>query len=41
LQGNRYPLRSGLRRGERVVVSNTALLRSGMPVRVAAAASAP
>jgi RND family efflux transporter MFP subunit len=41
LEGNRYPLRSGLRRGERVVVSNTALLRSGMPVRVAAAASAP
>lgn len=35
LQGNRYPLLSGLQRGERVVVSNTALLRSGMPVRIA------
>ncbi len=41
LQGNHYPLRAGLRRGDRVVVSNTALLRSGMPVRVVAAAAAP
>ena len=40
LQGNRYPLLGGLRAGERVVVSNTALLRSGMPVRIAAAAAA-
>jgi hypothetical protein len=40
LQGDRYPLLSGLAAGERVVVSNTALLRTGMPVRVAASAAA-
>ncbi|WP_311134192.1 MULTISPECIES: efflux RND transporter periplasmic adaptor subunit [unclassified Synechococcus] len=33
LQGNSYPLISGLPSGARVVVSNTALLRSGMPVK--------
>ena len=41
LQGNRYPLISGLQRGERVVVSNTALLRTGLPVKVAAAGQGP
>ena len=41
LQGNRYPLLSGLQRGERVVVSNTALLRTGLPVTVAAAGQGP
>lgn len=35
LEDNRYPLLSGLQAGDRVVVSNTALLRSGMPVRIA------
>jgi RND family efflux transporter MFP subunit len=35
LEGNRYPLVSGLRAGDRVVVSNTALLRNGMPVSLA------
>lgn len=35
LQGNRYPLLSGLAAGDRVVVTNTALLRSGMPVKLA------
>jgi membrane fusion protein (multidrug efflux system) len=35
LQGNRYPLLSGLQAGDQVVVSNTALLRSGMPVKLA------
>lgn len=39
LEGNRYPVLSGLQRGDRIVTSNTALLRSGMPVRVAPAAS--
>jgi len=34
LEGNRYPLISGLQKGERVVVSNTALLRTGMPVQI-------
>ncbi len=34
LQQNRYPVLSGLATGDRVVVSNTALLRSGMPVKV-------
>ena len=34
LQDNRYPLLSGLERGDQVVVSNTALLRSGLPVKV-------
>ena len=35
LENNSYPLLSGLRAGDRVVVSNTALLRNGMPVRLA------
>ena len=39
LQHNRYPLLSGLAAGDRIVVSNTALLRSGMPVRVSPATS--
>ena len=34
LEGNRYPLISGLAAGDRIVVSNTALLRTGMPVKV-------
>ena len=38
LQNNRYPVLSGLQAGDMVVVSNTALLRTGMPVRVASAA---
>jgi RND family efflux transporter MFP subunit len=37
LQGDRYPLISGLQRGERIVVSNTALLRTGLPVKIAPA----
>lgn len=37
LQQSRYPLLAGLSAGDTVVVSNTALLRSGMPVRFAAA----
>ncbi|MCP9927249.1 efflux RND transporter periplasmic adaptor subunit [Cyanobium sp. CH-040] len=41
LEGNRYPLLSGLQAGDRVVVSNTALLRSGMPVRIATGPTAP
>lgn len=41
LEDNRYPVLSGLQRGERVVVSNTALLRTGMPVRLAPAPSNP
>ncbi|MCP9835425.1 efflux RND transporter periplasmic adaptor subunit [Cyanobium sp. Aljojuca 7A6] len=40
LQNNAYPVLSGLAKGDEVVVSNTALLRSGMPVRRAAAPSA-
>jgi hypothetical protein len=35
LQNNLYPLKSGLQRGETVVVSNTALLSNGIPVKVA------
>jgi multidrug efflux pump subunit AcrA (membrane-fusion protein) len=35
LDNNRYPLISGLKAGDRVVVSNTALLRTGMPVVLA------
>ncbi len=35
LMNNRYPLLSGLRAGDRIVISNTALLRSGMPVKIA------
>ena len=41
LEDNRYPVTSGLQRGDRIVVSNTALLRSGMPVRLAPAQSNP
>ncbi len=37
LEGNRYPLLSGLAAGDQVVVSNTALLRTGMPVKLAGA----
>jgi len=40
LQADRYPLISGLRAGDQVVVSNTALLRTGLPVKVAASGSA-
>jgi len=39
LQDDRYPLISGLQRGERVVVSNTALLRTGLPVKIGPAAA--
>jgi len=39
LQGNRYPLISGLQKGERIVVSNTALLRTGLPVKIGPAAA--
>jgi membrane fusion protein, multidrug efflux system len=39
LQGNAYPLISGLPSGARVVISNTALLRSGMPVKEMAVGS--
>ena len=39
LQNNRYPLISGLAAGDRIVTSNTALLRSGMPVKIATANS--
>jgi membrane fusion protein (multidrug efflux system) len=35
LQNNLYPIQSGLSRGETVVVSNTALLSNGMPVKLA------
>ena len=41
LQGNRYPVISGLVAGDQVVVSNTALLRTGMPVKLAGAAAQP
>ncbi|MDM7954319.1 MAG: efflux RND transporter periplasmic adaptor subunit [Cyanobium sp. CZS 25K] len=40
LQNNAYPVLSGLAKGDEVVVSNTALLRSGMPVKRASAPSA-
>ena len=39
LQGDRYPLISGLEKGERIVVSNTALLRTGLPVKIGPAAA--
>ncbi len=39
LQGDRYPLISGLQKGERIVVSNTALLRTGLPVKIGPAAA--
>ena len=35
MQGNLFPVLSGLSKGDQVIVSNTALLRSGIPVRVA------
>jgi membrane fusion protein (multidrug efflux system) len=38
LQNNRYPLLGGLQAGDTVVVSNTALLRTGLPVKVASGA---
>lgn len=38
LQNDRYPLLSGLQAGDTVVVSNTALLRTGLPVKVASGA---
>ena len=34
LQHNRYPVRPGLKAGDQVVVSNTALLRTGLPVTI-------
>ena len=37
LQNNFYPVQSGLNRADRVAVSNTSQLRSGMPVKVAPA----
>lgn len=40
LQGNNYPVLSGLQSGDRVVTSNTALLRSGMPVKPVSSSSA-
>ena len=40
LQNNAFPVLSGLTKGDEVVVSNTALLRSGMPVRRATAPAA-
>ena len=40
LQGNSYPVLSGLQTGDRVVTSNTALLRSGMPVNPVLSSSA-
>ncbi len=40
LQGNSYPVLSGLQSGDRVVTSNTALLRSGMPVKPVSSSSA-
>ncbi len=36
MQGNAFPVLEGLSKGDQVVVSNTALLRSGIPVKVAA-----
>jgi multidrug efflux pump subunit AcrA (membrane-fusion protein) len=39
LQNNRYQLISGLQKGETVVVSNTALLRTGLPVKVSTTAA--
>ena len=39
LQKDLYPVTSGLKQGDVVAVSNTAMLRSGMPVKVTAAQS--
>ena len=35
MQGNIFPVLEGLSKGDQVVVSNTSLLRSGIPVKVA------
>ena len=34
LQNNKYPLKSGLKEGDQIAISNTSRLRSGMPVLV-------
>ncbi len=39
LQNNLYPVISGLKAGDKVVISNTSRLRSGMPVKVSAGAN--
>ena len=39
LQNNLYPVISGLQAGDKVAISNTSLLRSGMPVKVSAGAN--
>ncbi len=39
LQNNLYPVISGLKTGDKVAVSNTSRLRSGMPVKVATGAN--
>ena len=39
LQNNLYPVISGLKAGDKVAVSNTSRLRSGMPVKVSAGAN--
>ena len=39
LQNNLYPVTSGLKAGDVVAVSNTSMLRSGMPVKVSSAKS--
>jgi membrane fusion protein (multidrug efflux system) len=39
MQGNLFPVLSGLSKGDQVIVSNTALLRSGIPVRVTGSGS--
>ncbi len=39
MQGNVFPVLAGLEQGDQVVVSNTALLRSGIPVKVAGTGS--
>ncbi|MFZ9945702.1 MAG: efflux RND transporter periplasmic adaptor subunit [Vulcanococcus sp.] len=39
LQNSRYQLISGLQKGEKIVVSNTALLRTGLPVKVSTTAA--
>ena len=39
MQGSAFPVLSGLSKGDQVIVSNTALLRSGIPVRLASGAT--
>ena len=39
LRNNLYPVISGLQAGDKVAISNTSLLRSGMPVKVSAEAN--